>query len=225
MERYVKVAGIAGGTAFLLSALIGGMFGVGFGVVLVRSIVWTLVFAVLGGGSAYLFDQALVPAGSAPEPVTEGENSAPATSAAGTEEAEEPAIGENVDIVVDDAPVENQFAALAGSSGFVDDEAEEPQPVVPSMVEEVEESQVDDVAAAIVEEESAVQAVPRTPQSESALPDIGGMAGEFVQPIEEAEVDEMDTIPSTGGGADAGGMAGNDPAALAKALQTMLKRD
>lgn len=191
---------------FFLSALTGGIAGVRAGTLFFRAMGWSfgltgLLYAGLTAIRSFL-----------PELI----QSEPREEAVDSDSSEK---GGKVDIVVDEETVDNRFVRMAQEEE--DDESSDEAPsIIPSIVEELEES-------AVEQSETIIEGAPSEEVSISAqevdeLPDIGGFAGNFSSPLDENE--DEDTEIESGESKEVGN-AGNDPAAIAKALQTMLKRD
>ncbi len=203
--------GIIAAAVFVLSVLVGALSGVRAGIFLIRALVWAAVFTGLSFGIAELARKFL--------PGLFDEDAAGVR-----DESEEPETGESgnqVDIVVDEEIVENQFARLAGGPGLDEDEDRAPS-IIPSIVEEVEESTAelgDD--AFHTDDEPAEESGDRIDE----LPDIGGFAGSFVNSAQNGDAGDSEDYDDYGSAPKSSKNAGNDPAAIAKALQTMLKKD
>ncbi|MCG8477587.1 MAG: hypothetical protein MI724_00695 [Spirochaetales bacterium] len=234
MERYVKVAVPAGVGALVLSVLVGLVAGVSFGTIVVRALAWAALFAGAAVGLTALVERFI------PELVDgDAEPGVEATSVA--------TAGTRVNIVVEEDDIgtaaerEATAAGTHAASPVGEDEGDpERGPASAELVEAVEERLADDEEAVMsqaIEEEKHGAAVDVDGGAIDEMPDIGAFAGSFVSsdyeqtegPSDE-EADEAVSLPGptrTEGSPSGGGeaRAGNDPATIARALQTMLKRD
>lgn len=235
MERYVKIAAPAGIGALILSVLVGLIAGVSFGTVLVRA----LASAALFGGAAVgitVVVERFIPG------LVDGE----APSKADVE-ADSATAGSRVNIVVEDDDTETAAVGEPAASGArtppAGDEEGDPKrgPASAELVEAVEERLADDEEAVMsqaIEEEKHGAAVDVDGGAIDEMPDIGAFAGSFVssdyeqtEGVSDEGGDEAVSLPGpmrtdgspSGGSGEA--KAGNDPATIARALQTMLKRD
>jgi len=211
--------------AFVISVLFGIIGGVQFGALVLRALLGALIFAVLGIGCHRLMKSFL-----------------PELFELSKEEKRE--TGETVDIVIQDDGTETRApddARSAESSkpffgrnhtpsvASGEEEAEEAGEF-DGLVEEMEEVSAPGAEAATVKKEPKVgeEAFANT-ENVDDLPDLGEMETSFATPVgEQEETVEMkrfqgsssggvDTLGGTGGG-------GQDPAHLAKVLQTILKK-
>lgn len=221
MIKWKIVVGSAG-FGLLLSLLTGAISGVPFGTLLVRAILWGVVFGCVGGGLSYLISRYL------PELL--------AIAPAGPQEDQDR--GRNVDIVL---PDENPHADQLDDDVTGDAEPDEldergttltrsgedsGEGVSTSLVEEVEE-----LGAAEESEErhpfrSAERAGNGTLSSEE-LPDLDDGDTLFSHREGTASNGDYDDISSFSGGrpgAETPGV-GADPEDVAKAIRTVLKRD
>jgi len=229
-----KLAVGVGTSALLLSVLSGVLGGVGFGALLVRALFAGTLFAALGIGLEFVVRRFL------PELL---DTDTP------------PDLGSHVNIVVDEeegqAPkvqdeVQGGQTADSGGKEPLDrgseqtesedswDDLENPED---SLVQEVQEARREDGATATSQEnsesetegesvkESGESSAANTPPSVAAdevdeLPDVGKFADAFTS--DETPHSTQDVGSSAAG---AGEGNGQDPAMIAKALQTMLKRE
>ncbi|MFO8065755.1 MAG: hypothetical protein R6V29_14120 [Spirochaetia bacterium] len=210
----------------------------GFGTLLLRAVVGALVFGALGYGAYILISTRL------PELLSQ-----PSTSQ--TEEASAAAgYGQNVDIVVDDES-EGGLEDTADNEASDLEEVDEPAsaageaaaPGAPGTADTPEAADAPGSQAApatddgLVEEvEEVAEAAPETPNAASGeddmnensvdtLPDIGSFAGDFESEGNEV-VEDAEQTGTTGGGERASGSGvQQDPEVIAKALQTVMKRD
>ncbi len=238
MERYVKIAVPAGVGALVLSVLVGLIAGVSFGTVVVRAVAWAALFAGAAVGLAALVERFI------PE-LVDGDASP------GSEAASRSSAGARVNIVVEDddtdAGVEREPAATGARATVLpvgDDESDAERQAGPAsaeLVDAVAEQLADDEEAVMsqaIEEERNGAAVEVDDGAIDEMPDIGAFAGSFVSSDYEqtegspdGEMDDSVSLPdpTRTDGSRSGGSgevnAGNDPATIARALQTMLKRD
>ncbi|MFP4565433.1 MAG: hypothetical protein ACLFNX_02960 [Spirochaetaceae bacterium] len=231
MGPNLKFTAYFAGSAFVIAVLTGAVAGVGFGTLVLRAVIGAIVFAGLGYGSYIVISARL------PELVS---GSSVASTAAETE-----GYGRNVDIVVDDEAGEDEFPVGDDAGPVQTGEPEGRSSRDPDdEVGDLEEVAEDDETAAdggdeLVEEVEEVAAAPadspaRTygesedidENSVDTLPDIGGFAGDFES--EGAVVVEENDSDGGFGGSGRGGRAHGveqDPEIIAKALQTVMKRD
>lgn len=208
------IAAVAG-AAFVLSALVGVIGGVSFGVLLLRALVIAAVFAGGSLGVGFAVDHFL------PELHQ-------STAAAGEKES-----GGTVDIVVDDDLLTDDSLSAqlpeetADNSEDVDDAAELAQAGDDESTDEgellAEESpatgtfspgiQATEVGSSGSEEEEVEELAEDT--DAEALPDMDRMSGSFVAPPEAGE----------SAGPEESGSTGGDPSIMARAIQTVLKRE
>ena len=234
MGPNLKFSAYFAGSAFVIATLTGALAGVGFGAILLRAVVGAIVFAGIGYGSYIVISARL------PELLSGG--------AATSSTAQADGYGQNVDIVVDDDGEEDELPAAeepdaaegdrsAGTSQAHGDEDE------PGDLEEVAEDvespagggdelveEVEEVAAAPTDSAASAKSTSEDVDENSvdALPDIGGFAGDFEsEGAEGAEVVEEDDSNGDFGGSSRAQSHGieQDPEVIAKALQTVIKRD
>ncbi len=244
MGPNLKFSAYFAGSAFVIATLTGVLAGVGFGAILLRAVIGAIVFAGIGYGS-YIVISARLPellSGAAVSSNTAqaegyGQNVDIVVDDDG-EEDELPAAGESDAGESDRSAGVDRAAEAAGASasrGFSDEDE-------PGDLEEVAE---DGESAAgggdeLVEEVEEVAAAPDSAASArsgsedvdensvDALPDIGGFAGDFEsEGAEGAEVVEEDDSNGSFGGSSRAQSHGieQDPEVIAKALQTVIKRD
>lgn len=237
MERYVKIAVPAGVGALILSVLVGLIAGVSFGTVMVRALAWAALFSGASVGITVLVERFI------PE-LVDGDGPSRVDVA-----AEPASTGTRVNIVVeedDEADAETVRALQSGDAAPppASDNTGEPEqqasPASAELVEAVEERLAEDEEAVMsqaIEEEKHGAAVDVDGGAIDEMPDIGAFAGSFVssdygqtEGSSDGDADDAVSLPdasrtdgSPSGGGEAG--AGNDPATIARALQTMLKRD
>ncbi|MFN2311827.1 MAG: hypothetical protein ABR590_07200 [Spirochaetia bacterium] len=229
-----KIAVGAGISALLLSALSGVLGGVGFGAILVRALLAGTIFAALGIGIEFVVRRFLPELLDADTPLD---------------------LGSHVNIVVDeedDQPAQVQDEVQVGKtadSGDKErhersseqtesedswDDLENPED---SLVQEVQEARREDGVTATSQEksESETESEPVKTSEESnaadtpppaaadevdELPDVGKFAEAFAS---DGTPHSTQDVGSSAAGAGEGN--GQDPAMIAKALQTMLKRE
>jgi len=209
--------------AFVISVLFGIIGGVQFGTLILRAFLGALIFAVLGVGCHRLMKSFL------PELFE-------------TSQVEERDSGGNVDIIIQDAGAEGSASndesvpisvkpALGKNhvpeteSGDVEEETGE----FDSLVEEMEEVSAPAAEAAAVRKETKVKDEAFVnAENVDDLPDLGEMESSFSTAVgvQEEVADAKRLQGSSSGGVDAlgGGGEGQDPAHLAKVLQTILKK-
>jgi len=252
---YGKTAGIFAGSAFLLSLLVGALSRNPFGVVLLRALLFGLLFALLGGGYRFLYLRFLSqPSGSGAEKAPEATGSAvdivlpeePATfepAAAGGEDAD----AADAEEVAEAEPSGEeaspaQSAAVAGpadeSGDLLDAESEgEPGDELLPVMEEADSGSAGPGAG-----QSGLDELPDLMDLDAPLKSGGrGRAGEprGAEP-RTGESDAAGTRPSSPGAgrrraaASSGttpeeavrnAVSEEDPASLARAIRTVLKRD
>lgn len=220
MERYARVAVGSAAAAAILSLLIGILAGVGFAVALVRALLAGVLFALLGGGAMYLLGTVLAVEGGTP-----GDDE--------SQESDRHESGSGLDITVDDDLPANLFVGGAATedfgSGAMRRDADD------SIVDEVSEDVGGDAAETVVTRSIGTPAA--TVEIDDTLldeiPDIGTFAGAFTSGGGD---DGAATMPDLDGyqadderparqSASKARDAGYDPEKIARALQTMLKRD
>ena len=239
--------------AFTLSLLTGIIAGVDFLTLLLRALLGSALFAALGSGASALIERQLPELLQTPAPSSEASRPRVDITVGDDEETGQREDSSD-DEAVDSLDDENEEAG-EGEAAFQSLEADQIEEVTPkeeapsrtppprreeqditeSLVEEVEESALPDeelTKASHFEEEENNNS--EELESVDELPDIGGFEGAF----------DGDGPPSSEGGEEEGlsdygsssssrssrsapeGLeAGNDPAQIAKAMQTMLKRD
>lgn len=250
MERLLRLALPAGGAALVISLLVGILAGVSLGAALVRALISGVVFAALAAVVSMVSTRLLPGIASGPaasagdgdmgfdDDEAGSDLDEPVAATPGADEGEQaspaPRSGSRLNIVVDDS-VDADDVNQAEDTGDDDD------PATADLVEEVEESAADDeaeVMSAAISEQQDGSSVEIDDTMLDEMPDIGSFAGSFVSG--EASDDEdgsgsdgFDPGPSGGasGGASSGGRGirvgdkNEAPEQIAKALQTMLKRD
>lgn len=227
MEKNLRASLAAAGAAAVLSALVGIIAGIGFFILVIRAIVCGLVLgaAVYGGG---MLIQRLAPG---MLDIDDAARDAAVTEPVGPRE-----MGANVDIVLPEEPVE------------VDDLLSDAEPIVakfspeaaaePGYVEEASllepEGEAVAAEAAVPPHAAAERARQPSPDFDEldVLPDLDGFsdsftASEFASGGSSAERPDRNPSVSSGGGSSGSraGQEGLDPAALAQAVRTILKRD
>jgi hypothetical protein len=218
MGPNLKFSAYFAGSAFAIAFLTGIFAGVGFGTVILRALIGAVVFAGLGYGTYIVISTRL------PELL----------SRAAAPEREAEGYGQNVDIVVDD---DDEVPDAAEEL----EAADEPSTAAEGEAGELEEVGDEESAAAgeggdeLVEEVEEVAASSGAPDTSSsggedvdensvdALPDIGGFAGDFE--AEGTEVVEDDEGGTSGSSRAREHGIQQDPEVIAKALQTVIKRD
>jgi hypothetical protein len=216
-----KVLAIFGGFGFIISLLVGAISGVGFGTLLFRGILSGVLFAGVGFGLSILIKKFL------PGLVSE------------TEEAEEEEESGGVDIVIEEeAPQASSVAAAEAAGGeelFSDTPTQESGPAEEeeeseNFIEEVEEisgdsSEQEEVAEGSSEPEDLIEVDADT--SVDTLPDIGDFSDSFTNEIAEegseggeSQMQSVDSSPTI----DLNGRE-EDPRTVAKAVQSMLKKE
>lgn len=213
MSSDIRIITIAGGAAFLVSALTGLFSQVAFGALLLRAVASGAVFAALGAGAAYVirtFLPELLGEPSAPEPAGQG--------------AESPDPEHRLNIVLpggDEAAEEVEDLPAASDPGSVGEEE------LRDLEKDAEEIGTD----SLVPEEEPGEArapvsarPPATFDELDVLPDLDGLSDVFAaashENIDAGEAPVRDPISSTGASRD-----GIDAATMAQAVRTLLKRD
>lgn len=230
MSLIIKVAATAAAGAFVLSTLTGVVAGVRFSAVVLRALASAVIF---GGSSAALFiaAQRLLPGITDPAAGDDGVAAARGTDdhdPRGNREKEgataPPPPGSRVEIILEDDD-DADVSELDDS----DTEEMDSEPTGDDLVEEVQEQVVDDeeaaFAATAAEGSDALDAR-LAGVTDEEMPDIGSFAGSFVAPGGEGEEEAVEYEQSAPSGKSGDAQAnGSDPKVIARALQTMLKRD
>lgn len=225
--------------AFVLSLLTGVLAGVEFITLLLRAILGSALFSVVGTGIGFLVQRQLpelltVQARGSAEPTHRVDITVGDEEEAGASEAES-STDENGELASLDAedidsvePKEEETDLSPPRQASQDD-------ITESLVEEVEEAALPDEelskASQFDDEEEESQEL----ESVDELPDIGGFEGAFDDGTgaeggdgyggEESSLSDFSSGTRSKRSPPDGFDAGNDPAHIAKALQTMLKRD
>lgn len=218
MGPNLKFSAYFAGSAFVIAFLTGIFAGVGFATVILRALIGAVVFAGLGYGTYIVISTRL------PELL----------SRAAPSEREAEGYGQNVDIVVDDedgipdaaaelGAADEPPAATEGEAGELEEVTDEEAATAgeggDELVEEVEEV----AASSAATETSSPGGDEVDENSVDALPDIGGFAGDFE--AEGTEVVEEDEGGTSGSSRAREHGIQQDPEVIAKALQTVIKRD
>jgi len=213
LEINWKLIGIFGGIGFFFSFIAGAIGGVKFGTILLRGIVSGALFGVLGFGLTFVIKKFL--------PGLESEE--------GASEQEEQ---QGVDIVIEEeAPaagseslpeIINEGGEIPEGEDFVE-EVEETSGENMKPVEEVESLSGEEEPEELVEIDDAENG------GVDSLPDISEFSGSFSSGSDEG-MDDSDgphDLQSSSGGESTIDVLGSEesPANIAKAVQTMLKRD
>ena len=235
MELNWRVSAVCAAAAFFISLLFGIGGGVQFGALILRAFIGAIVFAVLGAVGHQLMQKFL------PELFQ-------MTSAGETRS------GENIDIVIQDREDSDSEAGESvqaeepgieaikpnfhrGHNHVAESETEDKEPEdFDSLVEEIEEvaAPAEEIAAVkkrMPQPEEAVESV----ENVDALPELGSLESSFASPINEHDASgdarqlsgssgNVDALGGGGGGGSGGAGGGQDPAHLAKVLQTILKK-
>lgn len=222
MDINWKVLAIFGGFGFIISLLVGAISGVGFGTLLFRGILSGVLFAGVGFGLSILIKKFL------PGLVSETEEG----------ETEEEESG-GVDIVIEEeAPQVSSAAAVEAAGGeelvsnapTQDSETAEEEEGSENFIEEVEEisgdsSEQEEAAEESSEPEDLIEVDDDT--SVDTLPDIGDFSDSFTNEIAEegseggeSQMHSVDSSPTI----DLNGRE-EDPRTVAKAVQSMLKKE
>ena len=196
MDLNLKVGAYSAVAAFVLSAIAGAVGGVPFGILLLRAVIGAVVFGAAGIGVDILVANVLPELKEPPSVPNE--------------------MGGNVDIVVsdDDSDDTDSVAYRTDESDRDNEEEEDP------LVQEVEELSVDDVPGHGPVDEDETDMADDTIDN---LPEIGGFAESFRTGSDESsDYDGVSSSPaSKGKEKDVAG----DARVMAKALQTIMKRD
>ncbi len=242
MDKDLRASLVAAGAATALSALVGVIAGVGFLTLVARALLGGLALGATTYGVLFLL-RATVPGILSPaDPAAESETSA----------GEDALRGTNVDIVLPGEAVspesflgadaspryfadpaiakESGASALAQESGLGEDEASDLSPVDDASLLEPEEL-VGGSAAAIPSGAGFERDRRPSPGFEDldVLPDLEGFSDSFTASEFSSGGSSSESGPK-GRGSQAGstarpGQEGLDPASLAKAVRTILKRD
>ena len=197
-----RVSAITAGGAFLLSMLVGIIGGVGFGAILLRALLLGVVFGAASIGMKYAIARFL------PELLeTSGGDS-------GAGQAR------SVDIVVDDDATADIYRAAEaddeaatgvegrGASGATGESGA-------GVGDEIDGGVLSDDSDIIVEEDEEEPEELESAEDEdrTGLPDVDGFSGSFNETADESEDFETSSIDSR-----------EDPSIMARAIQTVLKR-
>ncbi|TVR57126.1 MAG: hypothetical protein EA426_12895 [Spirochaetaceae bacterium] len=202
MDLNLKVGAYSAVAAFVLSAIAGAVGGVPFGILLFRAVIGAVVFGAGAIGVDILVDNVLPELKENPDVPSE--------------------MGGNVDIVVSDDVGEDADSNAnkidqAGHDGEGDeDEDEEDDP----LVQEVEELSADDAPTNGAAGEIDADIVNDTIDD---LPEIGGFAESFRSGRDDSSGFDGESGSAASGGKDTD--AAGDARVMAKALQTIMKRD
>lgn len=226
MEIKWKVVGVFGGIGFIISLLVGAISGVGFGTVILRGIVSGAIFGGIGFGLTILIKNYL--------PGLASED--------GETETDDELETENggIDIVI-----EEELPSPSMDTGDMTPEeaGDEEESAESAFVEEVEERSEGDLEAA--DEAEEVEELEEADSEEEpelvtlgegsdvdSLPDIGEFSGSFAtggdyENDEDNADEQASAVEYTGGGNSPIEVLGQEesPANVAKAVQTMLKRE
>jgi hypothetical protein len=243
VDRDLRASLVAACAAAALSALVGIFAGVGFFSLLFRAFGCGLAIGAAAYGGIVVLRRAL-PGMLDADDAREDAGPAPDLAAA-------PEMGANVDIVLPGEPIEPEslapgvesFAPSLASRG-----ADEPAFAEPAFIDEPSllepEDQVAEAEPAIPARAGARASPNAGPGRESrpslgfdeldVLPDLDGFADSFTASefaFGGSPAERPERVPAVGGGSGGGtsasrpGQEGLDPAALAQAVRTILKRD
>lgn len=198
-----KLLAVAAGGAFLLSLLVGAIGGVGFGTLLLRALLWALIFGGLAAGIEYAL-----------------KNFLPELLSAGSAENEQPSEG-GVDITLaDENPhARNESPAAGDDAGAADD-------IDDFMSETAGEDDSADTGTVASESRSdgadeveELEEVGGPTDSGSELPSFDGVEATFAsaEPISAG----ADSVPSS---VDVLG-SDEDPEVVARAVRTLMNKD
>lgn len=216
----------AGAGALALSALIGLAAGVQIGVLLIRAIAFAALFAAAAVGAWYLsrrYLAELVPSDDAGLPAHDSSR-----------------MGPRVDIVVDgDADerlysgaggeLHGELGALTDSPEYLSDYRSEDPGELEREAEELRGETL--LPAEAVEDVAPIRAARPSTSFEDldVLPDLDGFTDSFAPSVRDAEAEARGEPASVYSGAAHSGSGasrdGMDPATIAKAVQTLLKKD
>jgi hypothetical protein len=202
--------------AFVISLLVGLLGGIPFGLILLRTLIGTAFFALLGAGASWVIRRYI------PELLEVVTN----------ERREAAATGDEVDIVL---PAENPHIAAEGAEGS--DDAGDEAVALGSLAGIEEESATEGEAgpessnglaqgpaaptgvvtdAGIVEAEGESEETGDTLDDLDVMPSLDSLEGEFAQSAGEQEGSKDATKTN---------VMGQDPETAAKAIQTWLRKD
>lgn len=235
MNADLRASLLVGAAAAGLSMLVGIVAGISFGPLLLRAILFGAAFGGLAWGAMTLLRSSV--------PELFEASAIPAQSdAAGQEDVDEevPQVGGAVDIVLDEGGAEEVgFGAVVPEPGFVPAAMTHGEDVADAEpATELAESVDDEVPFVEVAESSASRSAvvpPRAPagvEELDMLPDLDAFSGSFgsldISPPttgagESVDVGGGDEYHTARSGAQ--GPASADPATLAMAVRTLLKRD
>ncbi|MFQ3547365.1 MAG: hypothetical protein SNJ56_03430 [Termitinemataceae bacterium] len=221
-----KISGIIAGIASLLSFLFGLVFGVSFWVVVVRALLFGLLFFVLSGLAYWLITQYI------PELIQYSSESG--------DDQGVPDLGSRVNITLEDEAdtvPQGSLAAQLMKEGLEEDQDEIHDEIISSKAldqnEEAGYTESEIITARMenVQEASPSPALPTgVIDSVDELPDLEGLSDAFVVPVtsvlEETSNDTSVSSPSPRSRTGQTGQSGDfDPKEMAMAIQTLLKRD
>jgi hypothetical protein len=216
LREYGRTVAIFAAAGLVLSLLVGLLAGNPFGVMIVRAILFAILFGGMGAGMQYMVRRFL--------PELAGRDAAE-TAGLGGGGAEARPEGSTIDIVLPEEPP---------PAGAAADERAEPLEELPGMGEgasAVEELDGTEPAAEAAPAPASAPAAPyggpiRGKGGLDALPDIGLMSGDAA-PVGQRSEARMRPASARAKPADAARevLERQDPALLARGLRTILKRD
>jgi len=229
-----KLAVGIGAAAFLLSVFSGVVGGVGFGAVIVRALLAGLVFAAVGVGLELVVRRFL------PELIdadTSSDLGSRVNIVVDDEEDQLPAGAEKPSVDGASDPGDEATGARSGEESDPEDNWDDLENPEESLVQEVQEARGGEESVETSNTESGVaeETAPSTESGESSsteqpssvgtdeldeLPDVGRFAEDFTS--DGTPQSPQDSGPSNSGSVESNGQ---DPAMIARALQTMLKRE
>lgn len=245
MEKDLRASVIAAVAAAALSALIGVIAGVGFLILLLRALALGLVVGAAVYGCIILLrnnvPEVLNPISEAQEPVDPSRQSAEDAGAAAIRADGAPSLGANLDIVLPGDEADVGLLAPGAEAFAPEPAAFHPRAAfssaAPSAVEELDE-------ASLLEPETGGEADTAIPANAALerdrrgvgiddldiLPDLDGFSdsftsSEFAAKSSSGERADSSVLSEGSSSARQGPASGMDPASLAQAVRTILKRD
>ncbi len=252
MDTDLRASLVAAGAAFALSSLVGLFSRVGFGAILGRALVIGLLFGALAFGAMYLLRAFSMDAGARAAEAREADLASPGESGRNVDIVldEEGPVGFEDPVTADDGPgrPHDRFAE-AENPELAHQAAEGPRHLPAALAEGLDGDSLgpEDLGSLLEEEETETAASVPYPSFSATggrkdgfddldvLPDLEGFSDSFAAPEYKASGSSRAESGGTSGGrssglgdgdaASLGGREGLDPASLAKAVRTILKRD
>ncbi len=234
MDSGIRVSAGAGLIAFVLSTLVGAFSRISFGIILIRALLLGILFGLLGFGVVFVYRRFLSDS-------SNGEGSEDSFVSEGDSER-----GQVVDIVLPEGPGVD-YSAVEQNRDMSEDDATAPLPAYSGganshemssneLAKEVESIRAEntrpssssrDVETAHVTSQAVRPSV--SMDTLDVLPDLDVLSDSFIGSISEENDGESaprSDVPITGSFSSGGSSGdGGDPVLLAKAVQTLLRKD